>query len=186
MLRRALLGITVAGLCLWVSLFAQGPPGVWLDVPFVRQQREGCGAASVAMVMQYWLKQQGRMTTPEAEATEIQRILYSRQAHGIYASELEQYLQQHGFRVFAFRGEWAGLRHHLEKGRPLIVALKPAAGSTPLHYVVVTGIDWQQELVMVNDPAVRKLLKHSRSSFERQWKATGNWTLLAVPQALGG
>jgi hypothetical protein len=25
----------------------------WLDVPFVRQSEEGCGAASIAMVMRY-------------------------------------------------------------------------------------------------------------------------------------
>ena len=28
--------------------------GVWLDVPFVKQQKNGCGAASIAMVMRYW------------------------------------------------------------------------------------------------------------------------------------
>jgi len=26
---------------------------VWLDVPFVKQEKDGCGAASIAMVMQY-------------------------------------------------------------------------------------------------------------------------------------
>jgi len=35
-------------------LVAAGVPGVWLDVPFVKQEKEGCGSASVAMIMQYW------------------------------------------------------------------------------------------------------------------------------------
>jgi uncharacterized protein YvpB len=54
-----------------------------------------------------------------------------------------------------------------------------------LHYVVVTGLDWHKELVMVNDPAARKLLKQERSKFETEWKPTANWTLLAVPQQGG-
>ena len=37
-------------------------------------------------------------------------------------------------------------------------------------------------MVMVNDPAQRKLLKQDRSSFEREWSAAGKWTLLALPQ----
>jgi hypothetical protein len=39
--------------------------------------------------------------------------------------------------------------------------------------------------VMINDPAQRKLLKESRSSFEKKWNAARNWTLLAVPQEAG-
>jgi ABC-type bacteriocin/lantibiotic exporter with double-glycine peptidase domain len=164
-------------------LLAAEPSGVWLDVPFVKQQKDGCGSASIAMVMQYWARQQGR-ADDGGDAARIQRALFSRQAHGIYASELEKYFQQRGFRTFAFRGQWADLKQHLEKGRPLIVALKPSANA-PLHYVVVTGLNWQEQLVLVNDPAERKLLKQHRSSFDQEWTAAGNWTLLALPQPEG-
>jgi ABC-type bacteriocin/lantibiotic exporter with double-glycine peptidase domain len=169
---------------LWVCglALAADPPGIWLDVPFVKQEKDGCGAASIAMVMQYWLRQQGRPADESADATQIQRVLYSSKAQGIYASDLERYFQQRRFRTFAFPGEWADLRRHLEKGRPLIVALKPASGSVPLHYVVVTGLEWEQGVVMVNDPAQRKLLKMDRSSFEREWVGAKKWTLLALPQ----
>jgi ABC-type bacteriocin/lantibiotic exporter with double-glycine peptidase domain len=154
-------------------------PGVLLDVPFVRQEKNGCGAASIAMVMQYWQRQQLGQP-PIANADEIQRALYSRRGRGIYASDIERYLQQHGFRTFAIRGEWADLQHHLEKGRPLIVALNSGHGD--LHYVVVTGLDSQQEVVLKHDPAARKLLKQYRSDFEREWRTAGNWTMLAVPE----
>jgi ABC-type bacteriocin/lantibiotic exporter with double-glycine peptidase domain len=162
-------------------LHAGTSPGMWLDVPFVKQEKEGCGAASIAMVMQYWLKQDGRRLIDGADATQIQNALYSRKAHGIYASDMEEYLQQQGYRTFAFRGRWDDLKHHLGKGRPLIVALKPHAGN-PLHYVVVSGLDSEPDVVMVNDPAERKLLKQMRPVFEQEWTAAGNWTLLAVPQ----
>jgi predicted double-glycine peptidase len=154
-------------------------PGVWLDVPFVRQEKDGCGAASLAMVMQYWQSRQGQPATGTSDATRIQRALYSAKAHGIYASDMERYFQENGFRTFTIRGEWEDLKQHLDKGRPLIVALKPAAGGA-LHYVVVTGV--APEMVMVNDPAQRKLLQQDRPSFEREWSAAGKWTLLALPQ----
>jgi ABC-type bacteriocin/lantibiotic exporter with double-glycine peptidase domain len=155
---------------------------VWLDVPFVKQEKDGCGAASIAMVLQYWQRQQGHAPDPSADAEQIQRTLYSSSAHGIYASDLEKYFEQHGFQTFAFQGQWDDLKDHLQKGRPLIVALKPGRG-LPLHYVVMAGVDWQQGFVLKNDPAERKLLKQPRPEFEKEWKAAGNWTLLALPQS---
>jgi ABC-type bacteriocin/lantibiotic exporter with double-glycine peptidase domain len=170
----------VVGVC---GIFiAADPGGMWLDVPFIKQEKDGCGAASIAMVMQYWLRQEGRSVGNDADAEHIQHTLYSPDAHGIYASQMERYFRDHGFRTFAISGDWADLRQHLAKGRPLIVALKPS-GRAPLHYVVIAGLDSQSNLVLMNDPAQRKLLKQERASFEREWSAAGKWTLLAVPQA---
>jgi len=28
--------------------------GLWLDVPYIHQEKDGCGAASLAMVLRYW------------------------------------------------------------------------------------------------------------------------------------
>ncbi|HEY1462753.1 MAG TPA: C39 family peptidase [Terriglobales bacterium] len=166
--------------CLW-SLAAD-VPGIWLDVPFVKQTKDGCGAATIAMVMQYWSQQAGHAADASADFTVIQQQLYSPKAHGIFASDMEHYFQQHGFRTFTFRGDWDEVKHHLEKGRPLIAALKPSKEDASLHYLVIAGLNWQDGTVMVNDPAQRKLLKEDRSTFEREWNATGKWTLLAIPQ----
>jgi ABC-type bacteriocin/lantibiotic exporter with double-glycine peptidase domain len=170
------IAVVLIGVC--GVLPAADLPGVWLDVPFVKQEKDGCGAASIAMVMQYWQAQQGQPANRDSDANQIQRALYSAKAHGIYASDIEHYFQDKGFRTFTIRGEWGDLKQHLEKGRPLIVALKPAGGA--LHYVVVTGLG--PETVMVNDPAQRKLLQQDRPTFEREWSAAGAWTLLALPQ----
>ena len=134
------------------------------------------------MVMQYWLKQQGRSATESADASKIHRSLYTPSADGVYASAMERYFKEHGFRTFSFSGEWDDLQQHLQKGRPLIVALKPSRGDGSLHYVVVAGMDSEQEILLLNDPARRKLLKQDRAGFERQWSATGKWTLLALPR----
>ena len=183
MTHRMLKSLVGASLCSCILLFASRAPGQWLDVPFVKQAKNGCGAASIAMVMQYWQRQSGQSADESSGAKQIQRALYSSRAHGIYASDLARYLRLHGFRTFIFQGRLDDLKEHLAKGRPLIVALQPGADQTPLHYVVVTGLDWEQGVVLKNDPAERKLLKQGQVDFEREWKAAGHWTLLAVPNA---
>jgi ABC-type bacteriocin/lantibiotic exporter with double-glycine peptidase domain len=164
---------------LWCCLpFVSAAAEVRLDVPFVRQEKNGCGAAVIAMLLEYWHAQQPQRPEP-ADVKEIQRELFSREARGILASDLERYLREHGFRTFAVRGEWRDLQHHLAKGRPLIVALRPAADD--LHYVALTGIDAEGGIVLKHDPAVRGFVQQRRAEFEREWAAAGNWMLLAVP-----
>ena len=169
-------------LMLWFCgvLYAAEVSGLWLDVPFVRQDKEGCGAASISMIMQYWQRHQNRPANPNADFDQIQRALHSNAANGIYASDMERYFRENGYSTYAFSGQLADLAHHLEKGRPLIAALRPG-WRVPLHYVVVTGLVPDRRLVIVNDPAERKLLNEDYSRFEQDWNATGHWTLLVVP-----
>ena len=156
---------------------------MWLDVPFVKQSEEGCGSASLAMLLQYWSAKGATVTAERADAASIQRKLFSKKDHGVLASDMERYLHESGFRVFAIRGEWSDVRHHLVQGRPLIVGLQPAGQKAALHYVVVTGLDWEHGAVFLNDPARGKLLRVERAEFEKEWQATRNWMLLAVPDA---
>lgn len=162
----------------WRASRGEEAKGLWLDVPFVAQPDEGCGAASIAMVMQYWSQHNGSRYVPDVE--QINRALHSDTAHGIYAGDMVRYFEQNRYRTFALVGTDSDLEQHLAKGRPLIAALKPGAG-LPLHYVVVAGLDPQDHAVLLNDPAQRKLLKEDDARFEREWKAAGNWMLLALP-----
>ena len=169
------------------ALFAQAVPakssGVWLEVPYVKQTEDGCGSAAIAMLLQYWSAHGTHVAVGRADSAAIQKQLYSRKAHGIFASDMQRYLRESGFRDFAVRGEWSDLRRHLEQGRPLIISLQPGRAMVPLHYVVVTGMDWEREAVFVNDPARGKLLRIERKEFEKEWQAARNWMLLAVPAA---
>ena len=159
---------------------AAGPRGVWLDVPFVAQKKNGCGAAALAMVMQFWEHQRAAAHASAADEAAIEAAL-DPQARGISNEAMASYLRANGFQVFAFSGGWTDLRQHLSKGRPLVVALGPGEARGPLHYVVAAGMDWVHDFVFVNDPAQRKMMRVARKDFEDEWKATGNWTLLAVP-----
>jgi predicted double-glycine peptidase len=164
------------------SSLAKGS-GVWLEVPYVKQTEDGCGSAAIAMLLQYWSAHGSLVAPGRSDAAAIQKQLYSRKARGIFASDMERYFRESGFREFAVRGEWSDLRQHLEQGRPLIVSIQPGRTKLPLHYVVVTGIDWQQEAAFVHDPARGKLLRIERPQFEKEWEAARNWMLLAVPAA---
>jgi predicted double-glycine peptidase len=160
----------------------QESAGVWLEVPFVKQSEDGCGSAAISMVLQYWNAHGVPMDSRRSDAEAIQKQLYSRKARGVFASDMESYLKSSGFRVFLLDGNWTDLQEHLKQGRPLIVSLQPGSASAPLHYVVVTGIDWQHDAVFIHDPARGKLLRVERADFEKQWRCNRNWMLLAVPE----
>lgn len=177
-----LLALALAAGCCVSPAQQPAASGAWIDVPFVAQRGEGCGAASIAMVMQYWDHQRGQSFQPASGYSSIDRALYSRTAHGVYASAMERYFRKNGYQTFAFAGQPADLAQHLAKGRPLIAALEPGTGQ-PLHFVVVAGVDPARHLVFLNDPAQRKLLEEDQTRFEQEWNAAGNWTLLALPAA---
>ena len=153
--------------------------GLWLDVPFVKQVENGCGAAALSMTMEYWSHQGAPVDTGAADAGRIQGELYTAERHGILASAMRRYLEDHGFQALVFPGRWNDLAAQLEKGRPLIVALRSGGEA---HYVVIAGVS--DDAVEMNDPAGRKLRKMGRAEFEKKWRAAGNWALLAVPRAV--
>lgn len=161
---------------------SQDSAGVWLDVPFVKQSEDGCGSAAISMLLQYWNAHGVRVDAQRADAAAIQKRLYSRKARGIFASDMETYLKASGFKVFLTDGNWEELQEHVKQGRPLIVSLQPGSARAPLHYVVVTGVDWQRDAVFIHDPARGKLLRVERAEFEKQWRPNRNWMLLAVPE----
>jgi ABC-type bacteriocin/lantibiotic exporter with double-glycine peptidase domain len=176
------LSIVLAALFLGSFPAPQQEHGVWLDVPYVKQTEDACGSAALSMLLQYWSAHGAPVDPARFDAVAIQGQLYSPQAHGIYASAMERYLRESGFRTFSFTGTWDDLGEQLRKGRPLIVGLHPGGEKSPWHYVVITGMDRREEAVLVNDPARGKLVRIERQAFRKQWSAAHDWMLLAVPQ----
>ncbi len=150
---------------------------IWLDVPLVRQHKDGCGAAAAAMVLQYWAGQGAKLGSDDTGNDRIYQALYSRADHGIRADSLESYLKRSGFYVFAMAGTRADLADHIGKGRPLIVCLREGH---QLHYEVVRGIG--RLGVWLNDPADGRAHLAAWSEFDTHWKEAANWLLLAVPR----
>jgi ABC-type bacteriocin/lantibiotic exporter with double-glycine peptidase domain len=180
-----LAGLLLLGGSLWAAAEAPGAGtrAIWIDVPFVQQTTDGCGSASLSMVMRYWDRKEGRAIAADAEETHIQPALFSPAAKGIFASSMRDYLERSGYQAFAFHGQWSDFEHQLALGRPMIVGLQASGALGPLHYVVVVGVDPARNFLFMNDPAQQKMLRISREGFEQEWRGTDNWTLLAVPKA---
>src|SRR5258707_12448928 len=100
-LRRILGLVTFLAAGVGFALAAE-TPGLWIDVPFVAQMKNGCGSAAMAMVMEYWEKKTGRTAQGQADAGKIQATVYSPAEKGIQASAMNWYFESAGSRQFAF------------------------------------------------------------------------------------
>jgi predicted double-glycine peptidase len=164
-----------------ILLFGASANPKTLDIPFVRQTKAACGSAAVAMVIQYWARQNPGLALAEADSERIDKYLPATSSKGIQGKALKAYLEEQGFQTFIFDGELADLQHHLEKGRPVIVCFAPKGPHGPLHYAVIAGVD--EHSTWMNDPARGKLFREDLERFLVEWKATGDWALLAVPRS---
>lgn len=162
----------LCGLLLAAHLIAAAP----LEVPFFRQEKNGCGAASVAMVAHYWAARGAAQPAPQPRA--VYERLYDAGRHGIALADMRRYLGELGYRAFTFRGAWDDLTEHLAKGRPVIVGLRKTP-EKDLHFVVLTGAE--EERVWMNDPTRKRPRRVGRNDFEKQWEPAGRWILLATP-----
>lgn len=149
-----------------------------LDLLYVSQVKEGCGSASLAMLLAYWSARGHAFPEELLDVSLIHRTIYSEDDHGSRANDVEAFLQRAGLRTFVLRGRWSDLEEHIAQGRPMLVALRAPVGRR-LHYAVVTGVSSSH--VLLHDPAVRPNSLWRRAEFENHWKASGYWTLLALP-----
>lgn len=152
--------------------------GAPLEVPFFRQAKNGCGAASVAMVAHYWSRHGAKEPAATPSPQRIYAHLYDSERRGIPLADMRRYLAQLGYRAFTFRGQWQDLERHLSKGRPVIVGLRKGP-SKDLHFVVLTGTDGKR--VWLNDPTRSRPQRMKRAAFEKRWTLAERWMLLATP-----
>jgi len=142
-----------------------------LEVPFVAQEKDTCGAASLAMVMRYW--------DVAASHDEIARALLQPQLQGIPGSRLQAFARDRGLTAIVYVGDTGNLQDYLAKGRPLIVAWKIGRGR--FHNVVVVGTDPASGDFVVNDPSEGPGRRVAGGTFEKRWAGAGHWTLLVLP-----
>ena len=64
-----------------------------LDVPFVAQRRDTCGAASLAMVLRYW--------GDDVSHDDVARTLLAPELHGIAGSRLADFARGRGMEAIA-------------------------------------------------------------------------------------
>ena len=103
-------------------------------VPFIRQDSQFCGPASLASVMTFY-------GVPEDQKT-IGAAVYSEKLQGALITDLEKYARQKGFETTSGRGTAEELKAEIDRKRPVIVLVDLGfwVVSKP-HYLVVIGYD---------------------------------------------
>ena len=110
----------ILGMLLVPVLATGAGSSVWLDVPYVHQEKEGCGSAALAMILQYWSQKGAALPAERFDAERIQRELHSKEARGIRASAMEEYLREHKGRLQArLDALHAGFRRMAQAGLPV-------------------------------------------------------------------
>ncbi len=161
-----------------VLLTVAAPGEVRLDAPLIKQERQACGAASLAMVLEFWRAEAAKSGSALAE--EIYAELRAGESGGVRLADMKSYLTGRGFHAFTVRGSGGLLEEHVGKGRPVIVGLRHGP-KRDLHFVVVTGFNGRS--FWVNDPARKRPQSVKKEKFEGWWKAGDGWTLIAVPKS---
>ena len=142
-------------------------------VPFIPQQRNRCGPASLAMIFHYY--------RVPIKSEELAREIYERRFSGALNLDLLIAARRHGFAAQAQSGDLELLKSYLRREIPVIALVRPRSGAdrtnpTRYHFLVVYGFDDGSRQFTVHS-ARRGGQKISYQTFQRRWRPTGNWML---------
>jgi ABC-type bacteriocin/lantibiotic exporter with double-glycine peptidase domain len=147
--------------------------GFYVEVPYVRQARNYCGPAALAMVLRYWGQPADQNTLAGAFRPFPPR--------GLSGAQLKELAASYHFAAHSFSGSSEAILDHLSKGRPLIVAVSSSQLLNLNHYLVVVGWDAEKRNWIVHDPSDGPYRRLSEKSFLDRWGDLKNWTLLVLP-----
>jgi hypothetical protein len=105
---------------------------------------------------------------------------------GVYGKTLKSAFEESGYFTVVLQGSLdhgdTGLYRHLSRGRPVVVMFKRSKDAIG-HYVVVTGYDPAQDVLVIADP-IRGRRIESHRNFLSKWELSERFTLLAVPLSM--
>lgn len=137
-------------------------------VPFVKQDTQYCGPASLASVLNYY-------GDPVDQET-IGRDTYSEKLKGTLITDLENFARARGFTTRSARGRLEDIRSEVSAGRPVIVLIdRGFSALSRLHYLVVFGFD---DGGFIAHDGFRASQRYPYTDFEKQWTRAGSTYLL--------
>jgi ABC-type bacteriocin/lantibiotic exporter with double-glycine peptidase domain len=156
-----------------------GPPGelparrsVALEVPFHAQRPDGCGAASLAMLLDW----SGR----RADLDSLEQELRLPQRRGVLQISLLSAARRRGRLAYGISGAQE-LLGELAGGHPVLVLQNRAFSWSPVwHYAVVIGYDLDRGSVTLHSDT-RPMQKLSWTRFDRTWAASERWGMVVLP-----
>lgn len=147
--------------------------GFYLEIPYAQQIKNYCGPASLEMVFRHW--------NQPTDQHELASHFVPFPSKGLSGAQLKKLAVRYGFDAYSFTGDSKLLKEHLQKGRPLVVALESSGLLNRNHFVVLVGWDESKQDWLVHDPAKGPYQRYSAKKFGKQWRQLENWTLLVIP-----
>lgn len=148
-----------------------------LAVPFYPQTQYQCGPASLAGLLQYY----GVDTSPQ----KLEPLVYLPERQGSLQLEMKAAVRRYeliAYPLAAMEGQaMSRLLAALDEGYPVLVLQNLGIDTLPQwHYAVATGYDLGSGQLILNSGSVQNY-RLGMSRFERTWKRSGYWGLLATP-----
>ncbi len=142
-----------------------------LDVPFVKQQDQFCGPASLSAVLSYY--------GIEVSQEDIGKEVYNPKLKGALITDLENYARRKGLRAETKVLNLKEIKSYIDQGIPpiLLVDLGRFWISIP-HYVVVVGYDGDV-FYLHTGYEDRKPIK--AKEIDRIWSRMGRTALIVYP-----
>ncbi len=154
------------------SIASSGHDHVISGVPFYPQERNRCGPAALAGVMNFW--------DVKVSPSEIANEIYSDSAKGTLNIDMLVYPQKRGLRAQQYSGNTEDLKKKIDGGFPVIILVDYGfwvmeAG----HFMVVTG--YNDQGFFVNSERKRQQFI-SEKDLLKIWKKVDFCTLLIRPE----
>jgi len=141
------------------------------DVPFYPQEKEACGPAALASVLNYW--------NADEDPSRIAQAILSRGAGGVIGMDLEDYAAGLEFRTRQYRGSLRDLKGNIDSGHPLIVLVNTGVWILQkYHFMTIVG--YENEAVFVHSGR-DKFKRIADEDFIPEWEKADFWTLLILP-----
>jgi ABC-type bacteriocin/lantibiotic exporter with double-glycine peptidase domain len=137
------------------------PERASIEVPYVEEEPNYCGPASLSMVMGFYGKSVDQSTIGSDIVGE----------KGVTIDNLVDKAQSYGFDAFTGSCQFNGLLGFLAEGKPVIARVLSNEGTNG-HFIVVTGYDNSLGVLYVNDPAQPNRLTVTFDEFSEMWNIT--------------
>lgn len=151
-------------------------------IDYIKQSnRNYCGGAALAMLLNYWSED---MTYSELE---IVQALYNQRTRIIYNSDMVYYANREGFKAYSFHSHIRDLKRLIDQGIPVIVLQKPVKRIKKGHYRIVFGYDDDFMTFFIHDPMMGAIQGIKYQEFLELWNFGDNfnkqnWALAIIPQ----
>jgi len=146
-----------------------------LEVPLVRQTREHCGQAALAMVLRYY-------GAPPAALGEVDTA-YDPVLHGSLITDLAGAARRAGFDAVVATVTSDSLIDLLQAGVPPILLYQSGAGPVTIsHFGVVTGWDASRACFTLHDGGARPRVMR-RNDLVKRWETAGSQALIVRRRA---